>query len=116
MKVREVRLCLLRCHLVLRELDGHDKSKTRTKTKRKRKRKTTTMSDIKAKTDKIPRTDSNKKKGRSLKEAAMRNPTALGDPVSLKAEGSDTEPTEHDRGALRDGEDEKRERRRGSKL
>ena len=47
---------------------------------------------------------------RSLKEAAMNNPTALGDPVSLKAETSDTEPTENDRGALRDG------KKRDSKL
>lgn len=35
----------------------------------------------------------------SLKEAAMKNPTLLGDPVSLKAEKSESEPTEHDRGA-----------------
>lgn len=34
----------------------------------------------------------------SLKDAAMKNPTAMGDPVSLKAEKSDSEPTEHDRG------------------
>ena len=28
------------------------------------------------------------------------NPTQLGDPVSLKVESSDTEPTEQDRGAM----------------
>jgi hypothetical protein len=37
----------------------------------------------------------------SLKDRASsnikKNPTALGDPVSLKAEKSDTEPTDHDR-------------------
>ncbi|KAK5051739.1 hypothetical protein LTR69_010239 [Exophiala sideris] len=35
--------------------------------------------------------------GKSLKESAKSNPTALGDPVSLKAEKSDTSPTEKDR-------------------
>ncbi|OCT49972.1 hypothetical protein CLCR_07696 [Cladophialophora carrionii] len=35
--------------------------------------------------------------GKSLKESAASNPTALGDPVSLKAEKSDTSPTEQDR-------------------
>ena len=39
------------------------------------------------------------KQQKSLKEAAKENPTMLGDPVSLKAETSDTEPTENDRGA-----------------
>ncbi len=34
---------------------------------------------------------------KSLSEAAKSNPTALGDPVSLKAEGSDSSPTEKDR-------------------
>jgi hypothetical protein len=34
---------------------------------------------------------------KSLKESAKSNPTALGDPVSLKAEKSDTSPTEQDR-------------------
>ena len=42
--------------------------------------------------------------GKSLKQIAesknKTNPSQLGDPVSLKAETSDTEPTEHDRGAL----------------
>lgn len=38
---------------------------------------------------------SNKK---SLKELAQENPTQLGDPVSLKAETSDHEPTDQDRG------------------
>jgi len=32
-----------------------------------------------------------------LEEAAKRNPTALGDPVSLKAETEDSAPTQHDR-------------------
>ncbi|MCJ1318178.1 hypothetical protein MMC15_003506 [Xylographa vitiligo] len=36
---------------------------------------------------------------KSLKELAKENPTQLGDPVSLKAETADSEPTEHDRGA-----------------
>ncbi|KIW55048.1 hypothetical protein PV05_07364 [Exophiala xenobiotica] len=35
--------------------------------------------------------------GKSLKESAQSNPTALGDPVSLKAEKSNNEPTEQDR-------------------
>ncbi|EXJ61938.1 hypothetical protein A1O7_02369 [Cladophialophora yegresii CBS 114405] len=35
--------------------------------------------------------------GKTLKESAASNPTALGDPVSLKAEKSDTSPTEQDR-------------------
>ncbi|KAL6253196.1 hypothetical protein RBB50_000919 [Rhinocladiella similis] len=35
--------------------------------------------------------------GKTLKESAKSNPTVLGDPVSLKAENSDTEPTEKDR-------------------
>lgn len=39
-------------------------------------------------------------KKKSLKELAKGNPTQLGDPVSLKAETSDTEPTDQDRGAL----------------
>ncbi|MCJ1436654.1 hypothetical protein MMC27_006035 [Xylographa pallens] len=36
---------------------------------------------------------------KSLKQLAKENPTQLGDPVSLKAETADSEPTEHDRGA-----------------
>ncbi|MCJ1285240.1 hypothetical protein MMC26_004580 [Xylographa opegraphella] len=36
---------------------------------------------------------------KSLKELATENPTQLGDPVSLKAETADSEPTEHDKGA-----------------
>ncbi|KAK5006281.1 hypothetical protein LTR28_006675 [Elasticomyces elasticus] len=36
---------------------------------------------------------------KSLKDLAKENPSMLGDPVSLKAETSTTEPTEHDRGA-----------------
>lgn len=36
---------------------------------------------------------------KSLKELAKGNPTQLGDPVSLKAETSDHEPTHQDRGA-----------------
>ncbi|KAI1609558.1 hypothetical protein EDD36DRAFT_74856 [Exophiala viscosa] len=35
--------------------------------------------------------------GKSLKDSAKSNPTALGDPVSLKAEKSDTSPTDKDR-------------------
>lgn len=34
---------------------------------------------------------------KSLAESAKSNPTALGDPVSLKAENSDTQPTKNDR-------------------
>ena len=34
-----------------------------------------------------------------LKDAAMRNPSLLGDPVSLKAPSADSEPTDQDRGA-----------------
>jgi hypothetical protein len=41
--------------------------------------------------------------GKSLKEMAKDNPTMLGDPVSLKAETSNNEPTDQDRGALKDG-------------
>lgn len=37
---------------------------------------------------------------KSLKEVAESNPTMLGDPVSLKAETADSEPTEEDRGAM----------------
>ena len=36
---------------------------------------------------------------KSLKELAQNNPTLLGDPVSLKAESADSEPTDQDRGA-----------------
>ncbi|KAM3419229.1 hypothetical protein BST61_g5169 [Cercospora zeina] len=36
---------------------------------------------------------------KSLKDVAKENPTQLGDPVSLKAETSNTEPTDQDRGA-----------------
>jgi len=39
------------------------------------------------------------KKHKTLKEAAQENPTMLGDPVSLKAETADSEPTPNDRGA-----------------
>ena len=52
---------------------------------------------------------------KSLKEVAKGNPTQLGDPVSLKAETSDHEPTDQDRGAkakdgdLAGGPNEKRE-------
>ncbi|MCJ1385360.1 hypothetical protein MMC17_008482 [Xylographa soralifera] len=42
---------------------------------------------------------SNPRPSRSLKELAKENPTQLGDPVSLKAETANSEPTEHDRGA-----------------
>lgn len=36
---------------------------------------------------------------KTLKQMVKDNPTQLGDPVSLKAETSDTEPTDQDRGA-----------------
>ncbi|KAJ9616400.1 hypothetical protein H2200_000118 [Cladophialophora chaetospira] len=36
-------------------------------------------------------------KDKSLSDAAKENPTALGDPVSLKAEKSESSPTENDR-------------------
>lgn len=39
----------------------------------------------------------------SLAEAAMKNPSLLGDPVSMKAEKSSSEPTEQDRGASKTG-------------
>ncbi|CAK1355266.1 uncharacterized protein RHO25_001022 [Cercospora beticola] len=39
---------------------------------------------------------------KSLKEMAKENPTQIGDPVSLKAETSNNEPTDQDRGALAD--------------
>jgi hypothetical protein len=51
--------------------------------------------------------------GKSLKELAKNaNPSMLGDPVSLKAETSNSEPTEMDRGALGG----KERKGRGSKL
>ena len=59
------------------------------------------------------------KEKKSLKELAESNPTMLGDPVSLKAESSDSEPTKNDTGALRDGkakEKGKEARKRDSKL
>lgn len=41
-----------------------------------------------------------KPQGKSkLKDAAMKNPSLLGDPVSMKAEKSNSEPTDQDRGA-----------------
>ena len=59
--------------------------------------------------------DSNAKgKKKSLKEMAQDNPTMLGDPVSLKAETSDTEPTDEDRGAAAAGKG--KESSRKSKL
>ena len=39
---------------------------------------------------------------KTLKELAKSNPTMLGDPVSLKAETSDTSPTENDRPNAKD--------------
>ena len=52
-----------------------------------------------------PKDSQRKGDGKSLKEVAeAANPSMLGDPVSLKAETSETEVTEGDRGALRDGE------------
>lgn len=35
----------------------------------------------------------------SLANSAKKNPSALGDPVSLKNESSDSSPTEHDKGS-----------------
>jgi hypothetical protein len=56
----------------------------------------------------LPRSDikdsQRKGDGKSLKQIAKSsNPSMLGDPVSLKAETSNNEPTDQDRGALRDG-------------
>ena len=56
--------------------------------------------------------EGNGKQKKSLKEMAESNPTALGDPVSLKAEKSDTEPTNDDRGASKT----EREKKRDSKM
>ncbi|KAF7185061.1 hypothetical protein HII31_13684 [Pseudocercospora fuligena] len=41
---------------------------------------------------------------KSLKDSARDNPSQLGDPVSLKAETSKTEPTEQDRPNKNDGD------------
>ena len=50
--------------------------------------------------------------GKSLKQLAQEsNPSMLGDPVSLKAEASDSEPTDQDRGVLRDGVQGKKEKK-----
>jgi len=50
--------------------------------------------------------------GKSLKEKAFAklgtNPSQLGDPVSLKAETSDSEPTDQDRSALGNGKGDKK--------
>ncbi|ETN46005.1 uncharacterized protein HMPREF1541_00188 [Cyphellophora europaea CBS 101466] len=55
-----------------------------------------------------PKDSQRKGDGKSLKEVAeAANPSMLGDPVSLKAETSETQVTEGDRGALRDGEKKK---------
>ena len=43
---------------------------------------------------------------KSLKDSAKDNPTAMGDPVSLKAEKSDSQPTENDK--PNDSEDSKK--------
>ena len=44
--------------------------------------------------------EANKPQGKGkLKDAAMKNPSLLGDPVSMKAENADSEPTDQDRGA-----------------
>lgn len=53
---------------------------------------------------------------KSLKELAKENPTQLGDPVSLKAETSDHEPTDQDRGAKGKDGDLAGAPKRGSKL
>lgn len=58
-----------------------------------------------------PKDSQRKGDGRSLKQVAQEsNPSMLGDPVSLKAETSDSEPTDQDRGALRDGQGKKEKR------
>ncbi|KAL8829582.1 MAG: hypothetical protein Q9191_001933 [Dirinaria sp. TL-2023a] len=45
---------------------------------------------------------SRKKDQGKLRSTALHSPSTLGDPVSLRAEHSETEPTEHDRGARSD--------------
>ena len=45
---------------------------------------------------------SNKKGQGKLKDAAVKNPSLLGDPVSLKAENAESEPTDQDKGARTD--------------
>ena len=47
--------------------------------------------------DDFPRTDRLEQDKKSLKEVAQSNPSQIGDPVSLKAETSDTQPTEQDK-------------------
>ena len=48
--------------------------------------------------EKVKQTERPRGKGK-LKDAAMKNPSLLGDPVSMKAENADSEPTDQDRGA-----------------
>lgn len=62
------------------------------------------------------RSDSSRESGssKSLKELAEENPTRLGDPVSLKAEAADSEPTDQDRGAQSSQASSKQDSSRGS--
>ncbi|KAK4547274.1 hypothetical protein LTR36_000929 [Oleoguttula mirabilis] len=63
------------------------------------------------KPNKAPNKTDQQEDNRSLKEVAQdkmkTNPSMLGDPVSLKAETSNNEPTKDDRGTLGTGRDEK---------
>ena len=43
--------------------------------------------------------DGSRSEGKKLKDTAMKNPSLLGDPVSLKAEQSNSEPTDRDKGS-----------------
>ena len=67
---------------------------------------TPTEGDTEKPTDRKGEGNAGQKK--SLKELAESNPTALGDPVSLKAETSDTEPTNDDRGASKTDREKKK--------
>ncbi len=60
-------------------------------------------------------TQQKSKQHKTLKEAAMENPTMLGDPVSLKAETADSHPTENDRGASSNKPAEEAPREKGVK-
>jgi len=60
------------------------------------------------KTDEQGQQGEKPKEQKSLKELAQGNPSQIGDPVSLKAETSNTEPTKDDRGTLGTGKDEQK--------
>ena len=50
---------------------------------------------------KLEEKDASQREGKGkLKDAAMKNPSLLGDPVSLKAEQSNSKSTDHDKGSL----------------